>query len=200
MRLPQSIKFLFLLLFFRATYAQSFDYTPKGANGQIVKHEEYTLCYSEQHEQPFWVAYKLTKTELKLPGRKRQSSFKIDPRITTKSASHKDYTNSGYDRGHISRAEFNKSTTTSYKESYYMSNISPQIGVNFNRTGGDWYNLEELEKKIAINSKSIYVVSGPIFQNNLGVIGTKTKVTVPGYFFKAFLSYDRSQAIAFILK
>jgi len=182
------------------SFSQSIDdVIPSGAKGQVVQHQEYTLCYSEQHEQAFWVAYELTAAELRLPSRKRESSFKTDPYVATKSASHKDYTNSGYDRGHISRAEFNKSTASSYRESYYMSNISPQIGVNFNRRGGDWYKLEELEKKIAFKLGSIYVVSGPIFQNNLGVIGTKTKITVPG-FFKAFLSQDKSQAIAFVLK
>ena len=197
------MKQLFTILFFLyigTVSAQTFVYTPKGNKGQIAKHEEYTVCYSEEHEQPFWVAYELTKTELELPSRKRKSSFKEDPMVITESASHDDYTNTGYDRGHISRAEYNKRSKTSYKESYYMSNVSPQIGVNFNRVGGDWYNLEELEKKIATNSGSIYAVSGPIFNDNLEVIGDETAVTVPGYFFKAFLSHDKTQAIAFILK
>lgn len=198
--MKMSLATLLLSLFLSTTYAQEFDYTPKGNKGQIAKHEEYTVCYSEEHEQPFWVAYELTKSELELPSIKRQSSFKEDPKISSESAAHSDYTNTGYDRGHISRAEYNKRSTESYKESYYMSNVSPQIGVNFNRVGGDWYNLEELEKKIATNSESIYSVSGPIFKNNLEVIGDETTITVPGYFFKAFLSHDKTQAIAFILK
>tara|TARA_B100000809_G_C15037258_1_gene494219 strand:+ start:205 stop:963 length:759 start_codon:yes stop_codon:yes gene_type:complete len=199
MRLP--LLHLVFLFIFGTTFAQSINtFLPTGAKGQIVKHQEYTVCYSEEHEQPFWIAYELTKSELELPSRKGQSSFKEDPKISSESAAHSDYTNTGYDRGHISRAEYNKRTKVSYKESYYMSNVSPQIGVNFNRTGGDWYNLEELEKKIATNSGSIYSVSGPIFNDNLEVIGDETAITVPGYFFKAFLSHDKTQAIAFILK
>ena len=73
------MKQLFTILFFLyigTVSAQTFVYTPKGNKGQIAKHEEYTVCYSEEHEQPFWVAYELTKTELELPSRKRKSSFK----------------------------------------------------------------------------------------------------------------------------
>ena len=182
------------------TYSQSFDYKPQGKKCEIVDYEQFSLCYSEEHEQPFWVAYYLTQKELDLASRKRISPFITDTKVSTKSATHKDYTNSGYDRGHLSRAEYNKATEQSYRESYHMSNISPQIGSNFNRTGGDWYNLEELEKDIAYGLGEIYAVSGPIFKDNLEVIGEKSFVTVPGYFYKAILSPDKKKGIAFILR
>ena len=47
----------------------------------------------------------------------------------------------------------------------------------------------------------IYVVTGPIFINNLGSIG-KNKVTIPGYYYKALLRFDeqgKTKAIGFLL-
>ncbi|QMU64681.1 MAG: hypothetical protein GKR88_10545 [Flavobacteriaceae bacterium] len=69
-------RFTFFGCFFAAclfSYSQSFDFTPKGKKGEIVRYDQFTLCYSEEHEQPFWVAYKLTQSELELPIRDRIS-------------------------------------------------------------------------------------------------------------------------------
>lgn len=180
--------------------AQPAEYLPTGKEGEVEEHLEFTLCYAEEHEQPWWVAYCLTAAELDLPPRERLS-FIMDRGIETRSASSSDYTNTGYDRGHLSRAEYNKSTEEGYRECFMMSNISPQFGQNFNRTGGDWYALEELEMAIAHGLDSIYAVSGPVFLNNLDTIGDEdTRITVPGYFYKAMLAPDGSQAIGFILQ
>ena len=190
----------FLLFVVFKAYSQDFDHSPVGLTGEIEAYSEFTLNYSEAHEQPLWVAYYLTQSELALDGRDRVSRFITDDNISTGSATHDDYTNTGYDRGHLSRAEFNKRSEQSYEESFRMSNISPQIGANFNRTGGDWYNLEELEMDIAYGLDELYSVSGPIFKDNLDVIGDNAAIVVPGYFYKAFLSPDKKQAIAFVLK
>lgn len=187
-----------LLLIIPKVIAQNID--PVGADGKILNYEQFHISYNEKHEQPNWVSYTLTKDELELESRDRISKFKADENVRSGTSTHNEYTNTGYDRGHISRAEFNKASELSYEQSFLMSNVCPQIGVNFNRTGGDWYNLEELEMKITENLGSIYCVSGPIFKDNIDVIGDTTAVTVPGYFFKTFLNTDQSQAIAFVLK
>lgn len=180
--------------------AQSFDYTPSPLDGQVIHYAEFTTSYSNLHKQPYWVAYELTKEELELESRDRISKFIQDHNVIQGAAEHDDYTNTNYDRGHLSRAEYNKRSETVYRQSYFTSNISPQIGVNFNRTGGDWYNLEELEKQFALSLGKVYAVSGPVFKDNIEVIGDETSITVPGYFYKAILSKDKKHAIAFLLK
>lgn len=194
-----SIAFFFLNQF---VSAQNFNYLPEKADDQIQHYLEFSLSYNEQHEQPNWVAYELTKNEIYLPSfdRKKYSRFIEDHSITTGSAVHNDYTNTGYDRGHMSRAMYNKASEHAYKESFFMSNVSPQIGVKFNRVGGDWYKLEELEIAFAKSLGSIYGITGPVFKENLGVIGKSTKITIPGYFYKVILSKDKQHAIAFLLK
>jgi endonuclease G len=44
----------------------------------------------------------------------------------------KDYKNSGFDRGHLAAAADFKDKI-SYKESFLLTNVSPQVGKGFNR-------------------------------------------------------------------
>ena len=60
----------------------------------------FALLYSEEHEQPYWIAYLLTDDEV-LGILERSDNFREDPQIPTGSASLEDYRGSGYDRGHL---------------------------------------------------------------------------------------------------
>jgi endonuclease G len=78
-----------------------------------------------------------------------------------------DYTNSGFDRGHLAPAGDMKWSETAMDESFLMSNISPQKPA-FNR--GIWKKLEEKIRSWAIENDSIIVVTGlflKIFQVKL---------------------------------
>lgn len=83
------------------------------------------------------------------------------------------------------------------KESFLMSNISPQI-PSFNH--GIWKTLEEWTRQQATSDSVIYIVTVPIFVNNLGTIG-KNEVTIPGYFYKVMLKQKDSKilSIAFLI-
>lgn len=188
---------LFLLLPSAAFSQEVFNYQPKSGPDENLKvYKEFSLSYSDEYRQPFWVAYELSRKELQQVAQ-RSNNFRIDKTIGTKWASLEDYKGSGYHRGHICRANYCKSSPEAYKESFYFSNISPQL-AGFNSGGGNWYNLEILEEQYALVKESIYAVSGPVFKNNLGVIG-KNKIVVPGYFYKAFLCPDLKHAIGFLL-
>ena len=58
---------------------------------------------------------------------KRTNAFKKDPHIVGSSASAVDYRKSGYDRGHLAPAGDMKWDVQAMKESFYYSNISPQL-------------------------------------------------------------------------
>ena len=194
------------LLFMSSTaYAQSIDYKPAPVqsidNGQIITHQiiqytQFALSYNEKHEQPDWVAYVLTKDEANAPG-VRQGSFKTDPNVTTGSSNNKDYTGSGFARGHMSPAKDNSFSVDANKESFYYSNSSPQLG-KFN--SDIWEDLESWVRKQAIEYDSVYVATGPVFKNNLGAIGSN-QVTVPGYYYKMIMRHDGSKyrTIAFLI-
>lgn len=163
------------------------------SSGEIVKHTYYTLSYSEENEQAFWVFYELTP-QLINGTQSRTDDFRADPMVSTGSASLADYSGSGYDRGHLCPAADMTLNKTSMSETFYLSNMSPQL-AGFNR--GIWSSLEEQVRKWALDYSKLYVVTGPIFKDNIASIGTN-KVTVPGYFYKVL--YDgKNRMIGFIL-
>jgi len=165
---------------------------------EIVQHTAYTVSYNETHEQANWVAYVLTGDQISLPDNERTNRFLPDPLVKTKSASTVDYKKNHYDRGHLAPAEDMSWSKTAMKESFYYSNISPQLPA-FNR--GVWRRLEELVRYWATVYDSIYVVTGPVLSAGLPVIGPD-KVSVPQYFYKVILEYHSkgTKGIGFLLK
>ncbi len=168
------------------------------ANGQVVHHTYYSLSYIERHEQAEWVAYELTRQNLKAPNVERAKRFNPDYDITTSSAFHRDYTNSGYTRGHLAPAGDMAQNTIAMKESFFMSNMSPQKR-KFNN--GIWKELEEQIRDWAFSRDRIYVITGPILRDpGLKGIG-QNRVTAPKRFYKIVLdATDRvPEAVAFII-
>ncbi|MDY4889827.1 MAG: DNA/RNA non-specific endonuclease [Sphaerochaetaceae bacterium] len=166
-------------------------------NGQIVKHTGYTLCYSETDEQPYWVAYTLTKDKIN-GSISRQDNFRPDPAITTQSAALSDYRGSGYDRGHLIPAADLCYSTEAMDDSFFLSNMSPQA-PQFNR--GIWADLEATVRNFAENEEVIYVVTGPILTDGPYETIGKNEVSIPKYYYKAILDYSEPElkAIGFIL-
>ena len=170
------------------------DLSPKSL-GEIVEHTYYKLAYSEENEQALWVFYKLWP-EMVTGSAKRKDDFREDPLVSTTSATLNDYVGSGYDRGHLCPAASMSYNETSMSESFFMSNISPQH-PSCNR--GKWKTLETKVRSWVLSEDTLYVVSGPIFKDNIGVISANA-VTVPGYYYKVI--YDPTNTkkmIAFIM-
>lgn len=168
------------------------------ARGQVVHHTYYSLSYIEKHEQAEWVAYLLSRDQLRLPNVARTNYFNPDPLISTGSAVHGDYIQSGYTRGHLAPAGDMAFDKVAMEESFYMSNMSPQLRA-FNN--GVWRELEESVRDWAFSAGALYVVSGPVFYSpNPRQIG-KNKVSVPDAFYKVVLIYDgkNSKAAGFII-
>jgi len=161
--------------------------------GEVIKHTFYTIAYSEQDEQPYWVYYVLTPGFL-AGDQVRKDEFRRDPSVKTGSASLEDYAGSGYDRGHLCPAGdmvFNK---TAMSESFYLSNMSPQE-PSFNR--GVWKKLETQVREWAKYSDSTYVVTGGVLRGNMQHIGPD-RVAVPKYYYKAVYCPSRGM-IGFLL-
>jgi len=57
------MRLIFILLLFVTTFAQF----PECECDQVVTHGDYTLCYSEKHEQAKWVMYKSELEDI-IPG------------------------------------------------------------------------------------------------------------------------------------
>ncbi|MBU6158825.1 MAG: DNA/RNA non-specific endonuclease [Bacteroidetes bacterium] len=150
----------------------------------IVKHAGFTLCYNESFEQAAWVAYELTAEETNRVV-ERSNRFVPDPNVPTGTADNSDYAGSGYDRGHLAPAADMGWSAQTMQESFYFSNMSPQV-PSFNR--GIWKKGEELVRDWANLYGSLYVVTGPVLEKGLQVIGPN-RVAVPEYYYKIILDY-----------
>ncbi|MGB1093525.1 MAG: DNA/RNA non-specific endonuclease [Bacteroidia bacterium] len=166
------------------------------AKEKITKHRAYYTSYSHSMGQPLWVAYELHRTRL-IKVAKRAGRFKTDPLISPKTVSHDDYTHSGFDRGHLAPAADMAWSSVTMKESFYTSNICPQI-PGFNR--GIWKNLESLIRNWASDESHLFIVTGPIFKNDATQIGKTSKISVPSHFFKAVLdTAGEDKCLAFVI-
>ena len=168
------------------------------ASGQVIHHTYYTLSYNEKNEQAQWVAYVMDRKMLNVPNLPRYNYFDPDYQVTTRSAFHRDYNSSGYTRGHLVPAGDMAFDTLAMRETFLMSNISPQLRA-FNN--GIWKELEENVRDWTYKAESLYIISGPIFTGYRKTIGRENKIAVPDAFFKVLLDYTdpERKAIAFIL-
>ena len=95
------------------------------SDAEIVRHTGVVLKYSGPHEQPAWVAYHLTSAELESEEHQRRDNFREDPAVSTGSATLEEYSGSGYERGHLTRAEDFEWSAEALNDSFYMINMSP---------------------------------------------------------------------------
>jgi endonuclease G len=181
--------------------AKALSWLPIGSmKTEMIKHSGFTLAYHEADEQALWVAYQLNSNELMQNQVERTSDFRPDPLVKTKSAEARDYKSTGYDRGHLCPASDRAVSLDKMSETFYMSNISPQI-PGFNR--GIWKQLEENVRDWTSNVHRLYVVTGPILENPelSKKIGYANKITVPREFYKVIVDLQggKQKGIGFII-
>lgn len=175
------------------------DFLPKSQKSETVHHTYYSLGYNEQTEQSDWVAYALTKQSLKAKNVKRERYFTPDKDVSSKSAVFGDYKNSGFTKGHLAPAGDMAFSKQAMKETFYMSNMSPQIR-QFNN--GVWKELEENIRDWAYSKDELYVMTGPIFYSKEYKKIGNNRVGVPDAFYKILVdeeSSNRYNTIAFVI-
>jgi len=186
-------KYYYLLfLFFILKSLDAQNLIPK-SKGEVIKHQYYTLSYVEEFEQAEWVHYVLNSSMF-LNSLDRTNNFRPDPNVSTGSAQLKDYSGSGYDRGHLAPAGDMKIDRIAMSESFFMSNMSPQ-SPSFNR--GGWKNLETLLRGWA-QSQELIITAGGVLTFGLKKIGSNG-VAVPNLFYKIVYSPKNNKAISFLM-
>ncbi|HMX39018.1 MAG TPA: DNA/RNA non-specific endonuclease, partial [Saprospiraceae bacterium] len=119
-----------------------------------------------------------------------------DFEVSTESATPRDYSSSGYDKGHLCPAADMAFEQPAMEQTFLMSNMSPQVKA-FNM--GVWRELEECTRDWARKFKRLYIATGPVLAAPpIGQIG-QSKVTVPSAYYKVLLAPDQHKAIAFLM-
>lgn len=167
---------------------------PSTNSDQFLCRDGYAVGYNYDTKNADWVAYHITAESVNITN-KRSNSFKEDTEMPDYARSTlADYKGSGYDRGHLAPSATMDFTRESMKQSFLMSNMSPQL-PGFNRVG--WRVLEEHVRDLANEYNELYVVTGPIYEGNEGTIGNG--VVIPSAFYKVILDPSFDEAIAFIV-
>ncbi|GAB2580044.1 DNA/RNA non-specific endonuclease [Spirosoma areae] len=168
------------------------------SDGELIRHEGYTLRYRDQYKVAEWVAYPLLAYEITGDANRKNEQFKPDPSVSTGTALPSDYTRSGYDRGHLAPAGDFKFSQRMMRETFLMSNITPQE-PQFNR--GIWSDLENQVRAWARRDNGLYVVTGPVLKRGLPTIGKANEVSVPEKFYKVVLYANKPsiRLIGFLL-
>ncbi|MFN4233563.1 MAG: DNA/RNA non-specific endonuclease [Bacteroidia bacterium] len=159
----------------------------------LLKRTAYFASYSFAHGQSEWVLYNLRKEHL-FGDEKRKNNFKADPDLNN-AISSQIFTKSGYDRGHLAPAADFSWSQQAMVESFYMSNISPQL-PGFNR--GIWKKLEDKVRTWAYEKQDLLIIVGPILNDTLKKL--KDRVSIPAIFYKIILDKKQNEAIAFLMK
>ncbi len=158
---------------------------PVGPTDEVLVNTGYVVGYSDTKEDPLWVGYHVFAVSNPVSD-KRPSRFRTDTR-TAAQVSHDDYTNSGYDRGHMA-----PNATIDYcygqgaqLETFYMSNVCPQTPT-LNR--GIWAKLEATVRDWANAFTEVWVFTGPIFDDDVDTLASGMEI--PDAFYKIVVDED----------
>lgn len=177
---------------------------------EVFWHSAYALSYNESHEQANWVMH-VIMPDIVNGNVSRSNDFREDPLVKTGTAQEKDYFLSelnadgtysydgyGYDRGHLAPSADFRWSEKALSESYFYSNMSPQIG-DFNRE--KWAGLENIIREYVIsNQVNLMVVTAPVLNDTLLKIErSENGVSIPEYFVKVALDVKNKRGIGFIM-
>lgn len=180
------------------------------AKETLIHHALMSLVYSEAHEQAKWVAHVISPDIISGTA-SRSNDFRKDPKVATGTAVEEDYflriTNKkgkpdydgfGWDRGHLAPSADFKWSAKALSESYFYSNMAPQI-PDFNRKS--WADLEKSLRDYVYREKvPLYVVTGGILTDDLPVIERSIqKVAIPNFFWKVAIDLVNKRGIAFLM-
>lgn len=172
---------------------------------KILKNLGYEVGYSKARKNPLWVAYKVSGTELyEYEKSDKPTVYKTDSRLTESKGElwivqHADYIKSGFDRGHLAPAHAigSRYGVAALRGTFLLTNICPQK-PSLNR--GVWRMIEKaVSDKCKNDNKTIWIFTGPIFDNDRTYI--KNKIEVPDSFYKILIAESGGvpKALAFVI-
>ena len=178
-------------------------------NRIVICHTGQVVAFNPERNVSDWVAYRLRREDLLNQTVERKDNFRSDLRVPEEHrVVHSDYTRTGYDRGHLAPAAAMRWSFEAMNDSFFMTNIAPQVGSGFNQH--IWKSLERRMRQWACQRGVLYVVTGPLYERTPveriaydedgdGKDDNGILVDVPTHFFKFAYDPHSAEAIAFIL-
>lgn len=160
---------------------------PSNLTNYLMVKNQYCLSYNSSLNTANWVAWHLGINDL--GNTKRSNSFVPDQTLPSgwyrvKSS---DYTNSGYDRGHMCPSADRTATPDDNRATFLTTNITPQKpDVN----QGPWEKLEEYERSLVESGKELYIYDGIVDSSGYIYTADNHKINVPGDLWKIIVVLD----------
>lgn len=167
------------------------------AGDQEICHKNYAVIHSCAVKAPIAVFEHLTPAAMS-GSATRKDDFRPDPQVTFAcSASLADYASVGktHDRGHMSPAKNNTINPEIMSESFFLSNMVPQVANN-NR--GIWKQLEMQERQWAMApGTDFYIISGGIY--DAGHARTGNGLGIPTRLYKIIIEKNSKKVMAYLM-
>ncbi|KAK8089988.1 mitochondrial nuclease [Apiospora hydei] len=178
-----------------------FEYGFPGPVADIATRSALVSSFDRRLRNPHWVIEHITPASLAAKDADRKhSTFHEDEAVPDKfRAKLKDYYRSGYDRGHQVPAADAKWSQTAMDETFFLTNMCPQVGEGFNRDY--WAHFEDFCRRLTVRYPSVRIVTGPLYLPKKDpadnkwyvkyeVIGNPPNVAVPTHFYKVIFAED----------
>lgn len=180
----------------RAEYAQLRMGNPSKATASVSNKDNYlmkkpyfALSYNNGKGTPNWVSWRLDKSDL---GTASRVPFYPDPDLPMgfQVVTPKDYTGSGFDRGHMCPHGDRTATDAMSRATFAMTNMIPQSPYVNQKA---WNQLEIYCRDLAAKGKVLYIVDGPAGKGGSGrngyraIIGAWNTITVPAKNWKVIM-------------
>ncbi|XP_065081123.1 endonuclease G, mitochondrial [Ochlerotatus camptorhynchus] len=160
----------------------------------VRSYDDYVLSYDRRSRVAHWVFEHLTAESVKPNDAvdRSKSDFKPDESIHPFFRSlNSDYKGSGFDRGHMAAAGNHRRHQQHCDQTFYLTNMAPQVGVGFNRD--KWNDLERHVRKLTKHYPNVYCCTGPLYLPRKEADGKlyvkyqvlgSNNVAVPTHFYK----------------
>jgi endonuclease G len=161
-------------------------------NNYLMQKPYFALSYNNAKGEPNWVSWRLVASDI---GYAPRVTFYPDQDLPLgfNTVYPRDYTGSGFDRGHMCPHEDRSANDDMSHATFVMTNIIPQ-SPNVNRKA--WEQLEIYCRDLAKQGKTLYIISGPAgtcgtgSKGSLSSMGMVGHVVVPAKCWKVIMVLD----------
>jgi DNA/RNA endonuclease G (NUC1) len=184
-----------------AIYANNVEFgTPTDANPAddfIIARPQVTVSYNRNTGGPNWVSYNLETNHF--GAEDRCNCFTEEPALAAQGIPGirtSDYTNGGFDRGHMMRSADRTVTNYENATTFYLSNVVPQT-ADLNQ--GVWAQHEIFIADLArVSDRELFIITGPAFTGPARTIKDEGKIRIPDFTWKIVVALDRNAGLSSI--